>query len=250
MPEIAQARAAPVASSDGRRRLRNYLLDARFQLKFTGYIVAITLVIAGGLGAFLFTTSRALMREAQLAVEARSRAAETSKELSNATLSNELLQRFNDPAFEQQLREKSATIDAQYEAEKNAILGQRLELEQKQRVIWLTVVGSLVAFVVFVALATIVATHRIVGPVFRIKRLASELSAGRLAEQVRGLREGDELKDVFEALTNMATSLRQRQMDDLRDLGAALDLAKAEGRAPLAIGLQALYARMKSRVEG
>ena len=36
------------------RRLRNYLLDARFQLKYTGYLVATAILLSVALGSLLW----------------------------------------------------------------------------------------------------------------------------------------------------------------------------------------------------
>lgn len=251
MPEIAHSPSAPpVATAPAKRRLRNYLLDARFQLKFTGYILLIAITIAAVLGVFLWRNSRELMREAEVAVEARSTAAETSKELSNATLANELMEKFDDPVFAEQLKQKSAQIDAQYEAEKNAIVQQRAELVKKQRVIWLILVGCLAAFVVFIALASIVTTHKIVGPLFRIKRMVGEIRDGRLVVPSYPLRAGDELQDVFEAMTAMVSSLRTRQLEDLRRVETLIDSARASGQEPLVASLQGLHRDMKARIDG
>ena len=41
-----------------KRHLRNYLLDTRFQLKYTGMVVAVTVVIASVLGAFAYRESK------------------------------------------------------------------------------------------------------------------------------------------------------------------------------------------------
>ncbi|MDQ3264606.1 MAG: HAMP domain-containing protein [Myxococcota bacterium] len=248
MPEIAHSPAPPLVS-DGKRRLRNYLLDARFQLKFTGYILSIAIVISGVLGVFLYRNSRDLMREAEHAVEARSRAAETSKELSSATLANELMKNFDDPVFAESLKQKSAQIDASYEAEKNSIIQQRQELVRKQRVIWLILVGCLVAFVLFIALASIVTTHKIVGPLFRIKRLVNDINLGRLSVPTYPLRQGDELQDVFEAMTSMVQSLRNRQVQDLRRIEELIEAARALGQEPLLATLQGLHGEMKARLD-
>jgi hypothetical protein len=39
------------------RKLKNFLLDARFQLKFAVYFIVPTLVISGVLGFFIFSTT-------------------------------------------------------------------------------------------------------------------------------------------------------------------------------------------------
>src|SRR5688500_13259241 len=81
----------PVATTGSyKRQARNFLLDARFQLKFASYIVGITLVLAALLGVFLYRTTNHLFAQAQSAVDARSSAAESSRELGIATLNNDL----------------------------------------------------------------------------------------------------------------------------------------------------------------
>ena len=102
MPDTATHAVTP--SAGPKRYLRNYLLDARFQLKFTGYAVGATLIVVALLGVFLWVTSQQLFKETESAVDARSKAADTSKDLGNAVLANNLLAHFNDPAFEKQLQ--------------------------------------------------------------------------------------------------------------------------------------------------
>jgi methyl-accepting chemotaxis protein len=46
------------AGGPPKRRLRNYLLDARFQLRYTGYVVGVTLFVATLLGAVAYQQSR------------------------------------------------------------------------------------------------------------------------------------------------------------------------------------------------
>src|SRR4051812_604871 len=98
---MAQENQTKKLSITGRadRRLRNYLLDARFQLKFAGYIVVLTLIVAGMLGAFLGYTTNTLFAQAQVAVDARSKAAETSRELGTCTLNNDLAKNMDNPEF-------------------------------------------------------------------------------------------------------------------------------------------------------
>ena len=48
----------------------------------------------------------------------------------------------------------------------------------------------------------IVITHRIVGPVHKMKRLLRRVSTGRLAIEER-LRKGDELEDLFDTFLQM-----------------------------------------------
>lgn len=58
---MSTASATPVAPTGAppKRRLRNYLLDPGFQLKYTGYVVGVTLVVATVLGYIAYQQSHA-----------------------------------------------------------------------------------------------------------------------------------------------------------------------------------------------
>jgi nitrate/nitrite-specific signal transduction histidine kinase len=211
------------------RRLRNYLLDARFQLKFAGYIVVLTLIVAGMLGAFLGYTTNTLFAQAQFAVDARSKAAETSRELGTCTLNNDLAKNMDNPEFDKQLQERSSAIDKAYADEEKSVIEARSQLVTQQKVTLIALVGGLIMFVAFIGMATIVTTHRIVGPLFRVKRMAGEVSGGKLRPPQYGLRPGDELKDVFEAFASMISSLRMRAEADLKAVNDAITTLKERG---------------------
>ncbi|MFW5740656.1 MAG: hypothetical protein ACOC1F_09860, partial [Myxococcota bacterium] len=51
-----------------KRSARNYLLDPRFQLKYTGLLVLIAILLSGVLGAQLWITSQAVIEQSQQAV--------------------------------------------------------------------------------------------------------------------------------------------------------------------------------------
>src|SRR5687768_3504643 len=56
----ANAQTMPQQAQGGppKRRLRNYLLDSKFQLKYTGMVVLVTVIVAGVLGYFAYQYSR------------------------------------------------------------------------------------------------------------------------------------------------------------------------------------------------
>jgi len=237
------------SGANAKRHLRNYLLDARFQLKFTAYIVMIALCVATILGGFLWTTSKRLMEEAEVAVDARQQAAETSKELSNATLSNMAMEHLNDPAFAAQFQEESTKFDKQYEAVAAEIARQKAELGHKQQNIWFALIGCMAGFVLFIGIATIVTTHHIVGPIFRIKRLVNDVAGGKLKVPEYPLRDGDELKDVFDAVTAMVRGLRERQEADAAAVGTMIERAsRSKAAMELVPELQELEAKIRARL--
>ena len=53
-----EARSVRPAGGAPKRKLRNYLLDKRFQLKYTGMVVGVTLVVASILGALAYRESQ------------------------------------------------------------------------------------------------------------------------------------------------------------------------------------------------
>src|SRR3954470_27505 len=54
----ANSRSVRPAQGAPKRQLRNYLLDTRFQLKYTGMVVGVTLVVASILGAIAYRESK------------------------------------------------------------------------------------------------------------------------------------------------------------------------------------------------
>jgi nitrate/nitrite-specific signal transduction histidine kinase len=194
------------------------LIDSRFQLKFAAYFVVMTLIVAALLGGFLLRTTSSLFSRMNDSVDARSKAVETSRELGVCSLNNELSRNMNDPDFTSKLAERSRAIDGAYEAEKQVVLAQRTELVAQQQVTIAVLIGLLVAFTVLIAFGAIVITHRIVGPLFRIKRMAREVGRGALRPPTYGLRPGDELQDLFEVVSSMISSLRAQAERDLAQL--------------------------------
>jgi HAMP domain-containing protein len=241
--------ASPPQDPNKKRKWRNFLLEPRFQLKFTVYLVAVSVVLAALLGAVLFRNTQALLNEASMAVEARSQAAEASRELSNATLSNELLNRMGDPIFVARLQATSREIDARFDAERAAVVAQRAELVRRQRLMWLVLGGSLVGLLVLIALVSIVLTHRVAGPLMRIRRMVNEVAAGQLRPPPYGLREKDELKDIFDATRAMIHVLRKQQEDDMLVITHALERAKQQGLTGEWLeDLKALETRIRARL--
>ncbi|MGH7437776.1 MAG: signal protein, partial [Polyangiaceae bacterium] len=79
-------------------------------------------------------------------------------------------------------------------------------------------------------------THKVAGPVFKMKRLLKMVGDGRLYI-AESLRKGDELQSFFDTFTAMVASLREREkvkLDAVDKALAALDRnAPDEARAAL-----------------
>lgn len=226
------------------RRTKHYLLDPRFQLKWTGYLVVVVLAVMASLGVLIARMASRTSETASIAVTQAEKAFKESKvnnqlargavELAapdNATLAG---------VMNEQLRE----VDA--EQEKNLAEVRRLQQDigKDKKNLQLLLVGAGVALLLLLSLMGIVITHRVVGPVHKLKRLLRRVSTGRLVVDER-LRRGDELEDLFETFLQMTFSLRAMQNARVATLDATLRRAEATGASSEVVaGLRALRAQM------
>lgn len=214
--------APPDQTGSYKRSVRNYLLDSRFQLKYSGFLVAVALVISGVLGTVVYSTTKAMVGESQRVIEESKKVSEVSrmniKDL--AADSPDLLAEFNKEADEHD----------------QMIANQQASLIHRQEVLIESVVGGLTLMVVLIGLLGIYVTHKIAGPVYKMKRLLGQVGQGSLRVEAR-LRKGDELRDFFEAFTKMVASLRALEKQQLDLVDKAIDAvdrgAKEEAKASL-----------------
>jgi methyl-accepting chemotaxis protein len=189
-----------------RRSFRNYLLDSRFQLKYTGFLVVMAVGISTIMGAVLYETTRAVVGESTALVEESKKVSEVSrmnvKDL--ASDSPELMTEFNREA----------------DAHDKVLADQQASLIARQRWMIESLVGGLALMVVLIGLLGIYFTHKVAGPVYKMKRLLKQVGEGNLHVDAR-LRKGDELQDFFDAFAQMVASLRESEARQLHDVDAA-----------------------------
>jgi nitrogen fixation/metabolism regulation signal transduction histidine kinase len=231
------ASAAPANAGRRQRRLKNYLLDSRFQLKYTGYLVGIAVLLSLLLGGLLASVSRQVIaqsqetvRQGQETVERGQEVVRESKKVSAVVHMNivkdpvygqnpELAAVFNDSARDQDKRLE----DQQHKLEGDArSLGERSsELVYQQRRMFTVLILVLSLLVTGIGLAGIVMTHRVAGPVYRMKRLLGHVGDGHLLLHDK-LRKNDELQHFYDAFEAMVQSLRRRQEVEIAELDRAL----------------------------
>jgi nitrogen fixation/metabolism regulation signal transduction histidine kinase len=99
-----------------------------------------------------------------------------------------------------------------------------------------------------IAFAGIVVTHKVAGPIYKMKRQIRDVGEGKLVIPGK-LRKGDELVDFFEAFDNMVRNLRSRQETEIALLDAAIEKLRAE-RGPEALQpLRELRTHMQSALD-
>jgi methyl-accepting chemotaxis protein len=199
-----------------KRSVRNYLLDSRFQLKYSGFLVLVAVVISGAMGGVLYQTTRAVVTESSALVDESRKVSEVSrmniKDL--ASDSPELMTEFN----------READVHDLLLAEQQA------SLIRRQRYMIESLVGGLALMVLLIGLLGIYFTHKVAGPVYKMKRLLRKVGTGDLHVDAR-LRKGDELQDFFEAFTEMVASLRAFEAEQLGQIENALG-AMDRGQGP------------------
>lgn len=226
------------------RRTKSYLLDPRFQLKWTGYLVVVVVFVMTGLGLVIARTAGRASDTATLAVMQAEKAFEESR--SNNILARRTVQLAGgeNAALQAIMDESLAEVDAQSEKNLADVRSKQADIARDRQNLKLLLVGAGACLVVLLVLMGIVITHRIVGPVHKMKRLLRRVSTGRLVIEER-LRRGDELEDLFDTFLQMTYSLRAMQAARLATLDGALRRAEASSTpADVIESLRALRAQL------
>ncbi len=235
MPEAASMSAPPTGRHQ--RRLRNYLLDAHFQLKYSGYLVGIALLFSACLGTLLWRTSVEVIEQSTQTVAqgeqvvSRGReVVEESRKVSEVVKMNivkdpiysdnpALLEAFKVDADRQDERLKSQ--QAALESQAAGLKAQAQAIRGQQRTMLITLTTALGLLVVLIGIAGILVTHKVAGPIFKMKRQIREVGEGHLRIPNK-LRRGDELVDFFQAFETMVVNLRARQQGEIDKLDQAI----------------------------
>jgi nitrogen fixation/metabolism regulation signal transduction histidine kinase len=198
--------AAPVYQ----RRAKNYLLDSNFQLKYAGILAGATLAVSVALGLLLFRTSSDVIAQGQKTVERGQLVIQQSRKVSQVVAMNIAKEYKDDPELAKTFGEEVAKDELKLKEEQARLEHDASYLATQQK----ELLGGLVAILALLVAAMgafgIVFTHKVAGPVFKMKRLLREVGAGKLVVREK-LRKGDELQHFFETFEKMVEQLRDRQ---------------------------------------
>ena len=213
-----------------KRRLRNYLLDKSFQLKYAGFIFGVAAVLSAVMGALLWRTSQRLVGVSQTAVsqgqhvvELGRKVAKESEKVSKVVQMNIVKDPFyaDNPellaAFENDNEKQSALLTEQQEAletQAASLEKQSAEIASEQRAMLITLFAVLLVLSVAVGLAGIVVTHKVAGPIYKMINQIKDVQDGHW-NMPSPLRKGDELVHFFEAFEDMVRSLRKQREHEL-----------------------------------
>jgi methyl-accepting chemotaxis protein len=224
---------------------RDLPLDRSFQVRYSGYLVFLTLLVGLPLGVLLFRQMDEGMRLGHAALKAAGESNRAEREaLGQARLLNRRLELEarrrdgKDPAqlaLEQQANQREAHRIAN-RGKSVAAAGARLKVQQAQlddqrRVILFTVSLGLAILVLMVSGFGILVTHRVMGPIRRLRQRFADVAEGRLEPPGPG-GQGDELPALLGDFQAMMDRLREQQQHALDRLAAAIQKAEAEGATP------------------
>jgi nitrogen fixation/metabolism regulation signal transduction histidine kinase len=232
MTTSAQTAGAPPKY---KRSIKNYLLDARVQLKWTGFIIAVALAVSAIMGAFLYKTSADVTAESQKVIEQGKELIKESRKNSDLVKMQIKDEYADTPELAATFNQSANDLDNQLQERNKALLARQQATLDQQRTMLLSLVAGLTLLVIAIGMLGIYFTHKVVGPIYKMKMLLRQVGDGKLNFQGR-LRKGDELQDFFEVFAAMVEKLKERQRKEVAELTAAMEEATASGASEVAIG--------------
>ncbi len=216
--------AAPQAAHQ--RSVRNYLLDRNFQLKYAGFLAGTALLISAALGVVLWQASSEVIAQGQKTVERGQLVVVESRRVSQVVSMNIARCYPDDPEVAKTFGEGAAEDEKKLTEEQGRLERDAAFLARQQKQLVGGLVAILAVMVIALGLVGIVFTHRVAGPVFKMKRLLRQVGEGKLVVRER-LRKGDELQDFFETFEAMVGELRRRQEAEIARVDAILEKLSA-----------------------
>ncbi len=185
-----------------KRKLSNYLLDKKLQLRYVLLVTILSGLIAGSLGFLIYQQSRT---------------ASASLEQDLATLTQ------GDAAF--------ADLQAQESA----------QLERGDRALIYNMVEVGIGLIVILSGYLVIMTHKVAGPLYKVTTYFDRMSQGRMGN-VSALRRGDMLQDFYSNFKDMHEAVRTRLQGDVITMeSSAVALRTKAGSDPnLAEALDAI----------
>lgn len=250
--------ADPEASSPPKykRSARNYLIDPAFQLKYTGFLVLIALALSVTLGALLYNANTEVLAQTARTVEEGKETVRQGQSVADRqreliTMSNklnevvksqidtcypgqeELAKSFSDAAAADgaKLKAEQKQLDgdkAKLDERAEFLRKEAEELQERQSTVLRGLVLVLSILVLTIGLAGIVFTHKIAGPIFKMKRLMRQVGDGKLIVREK-LRKGDELQHFFDTFEQMVENMRRRQRAEIEMLTNAIQKLEEAG---------------------
>ncbi|MDB4946552.1 MAG: hypothetical protein JWP97_6086 [Labilithrix sp.] len=254
MTTSSTAPSSPVPSTPAqpvryKRSLKNYLLDPRFQLKWTGMIIGVAFVISAIMGVFLYrTTSEVTAQSHKVIAQGEGLIKESQK--NSDLVKMQIKEQYADaPELAKSFAKGAEELDQEIETKHRQLLAQQQLTISQQNTMLRSLVAGLALLVVLIGVLGIYFTHKVVGPIYKMKMLLRQVGDGKLNFHGK-LRKGDELQDFFEVFAQMVEKLKDRQRREVEELESAMSAARQSGASEEAIGkIQHVRDEMKAALD-
>ncbi len=205
-----------------KRRMANYLLDKRLQLRYVVIVTLVSLAIAGTLGYLIYQQEHRASADLLAGLE----------ELAN----DPTLQGFDPGTLQEYQRTTMADIEA------------------RDRTLVLQMLAVGVGLTVILSGYLIIMTHKVAGPLYKVGLYMEKMAEGHLHETTP-LRRGDMLQDFYEAFREAHQGVRARLKGDAevvaRFVRATSDAPGEVGAAAAAeLGALAQHAELRRKSLG
>lgn len=231
---VSPVPSTPAKPVKYKRSLKNYLLDPRFQLKWTGMIIGVAFVISAIMGVFLYRTTNEVTAQSHKVIaqgEGLIKESQKNSELVKMQIKDQYA---DSPELADSFAKGAKELDQEIEARQRQLRTQQQETIAQQSMMLRSLVAGLLLLVVLIGLLGIYFTHKVVGPIYKMKMLLRQVGDGKLNFYGK-LRKGDELQDFFEVFAQMVEKLKDRQRGEVETLEAAMAEAKQSGASDEAI---------------
>ncbi len=219
---MSQPQSTAPAGPPYKRSFKNYLIDRNFQLKYTSFLVGTAMLLSLALGVLLWRASSEVIEEGKKTVERGQLVILQSRRVTQVVAMNIAKEYKDDPELAKTFGEEAAKDEQKLKDEQDRLVRDAVFLETQQRELLAGLILALGLLVVGVGVLGIVFTHKVAGPIFKMKRLLREVGGGKLVVRER-LRKGDELQHFFEVFENMVTELRRRQEAEIARVDKILE---------------------------
>jgi hypothetical protein len=242
-----------------KRSWKNLLLNKRYQLRFTLFMVALSAVLMGLLGWWVMKVAgratevsinnvlggevcRDPARDAAAApapAPAPAPEVDTGRAKPVVTLDESEMQIIEPPPVAEAEPlpgpvDSSAVLRSKFEDCKDRQAAKIKDLENRQRLIFWVLIAVGTMMVVGLLFYGIKMTHRVAGPLHKVALYMGKLKDGRY-DAVYNLRKGDHLVEFYEHFKQAHAGMKKWQLEDierLKALIAAAEEAKLAGRSP------------------
>jgi hypothetical protein len=185
--DVPKGNAAP-ARQPYKRKLGNFMLDKKLQLRYVLLVTVLSALISASLGYLIYHQRHSASESIE-----RDLAALTHNDASLAE-------------FQNQVADDMASDD---------------------RALVYKMVGVGLGLVIILSAYLVIMTHKVAGPLFKVSMYFDRMAEGKIGN-VYGLRKGDMLQDFFGNFKEMHESVRTRMQADVITMESATDALRAK----------------------